>query len=365
MEPIETVETVEQETVRKRVWVQNVAVQAAVLQQRLNAIRARTSDDDRYTCTVIEGIERLLDTARKAAYRENPIPTRWANWWQGTLIEAAYQNLHAAEAEIALLYDDAETEAEIAEAVARIEAGLNRHDPRRMDVRAWKDMPPGPAKRQFLRKTIEVGYAAADRQHSRVRSFRNIILVAASLIALFTAVFVGLVSQHPDWVPLCFRDAGSVTTFCPTGSATASAQAPGSADVVVVALLGLTGGSVAAAVSIRNMRGTSTPYGVPVALAFLKIPLGALTALVALIAIRGDFVPGLSALDSQEQILAYAVAFGYAQQILTTRIDQRARDLLDKIPSKDADVERGALSWTHVLGDVQTPLTAEPPPAIT
>jgi hypothetical protein len=39
---------------------------------------------------------------------------------------------------------------------------------------------------------------------------------------------------------------------------------------------------------------------------------GALTALGALIPIRREFIPGLSALDSQEQILAYALVFGYA-----------------------------------------------------
>jgi hypothetical protein len=85
-------------------------------------------------------------------------------------------------------------------------------------------------------------------------------------------------------------------------------------------------------VSIRNLKGTSTAYDVPVALAFLKVPLGAFTAILALVAIRGDFVPGLSILDSQEQILAYALVFGFAQQILTRLLDQRAQTLLEGMP---------------------------------
>jgi hypothetical protein len=36
----------------------------------------------------------------------------------------------------------------------------------------------------------------------------------------------------------------------------------------------------------------------------LKGPLGAFTPVVGPVAIQGDFVPGLSVLDSQEQILA-------------------------------------------------------------
>ena len=79
-------------------------------------------------------------------------------------------------------------------------------------------------------------------------------------------------------------------------------------------LMGLLGGSLAAAVSIRNVQGAATPYDIPVALATLKVPSGALTAIAGLVAIRGNFVPGLSALDSQEQILAYALVLGYAQQ---------------------------------------------------
>jgi hypothetical protein len=322
--------------VRRHVWVQNVAVSAAALRGRLRALAARSSGDRRAEI-VAEEVDALLSRALAAAYRDNPMPTRWANWWRGSLYEASYQHLHAAEAEITMLYDDAEVESEVAEAVARVDASLNRDDPRRAAAHALPQMPPGSEKRALLRKVIEIGNAASDRQHARVRSFRNVVLVAATLIALFVAVFVAVVAVNPAWVPLCFQN-GATAAVCPTG-----ADSAGGGDVFVVALLGLTGGAVAAAVSIRNLRGTATPYDVPVALAYLKVPLGALTALVGLIAIRGEFVPGVSALDSQEQLLAYAVALGYAQQALTTWIDRRAQEVLNRVPSKDAETTRPAL----------------------
>ena len=112
-------------------------------------------------------------------------------------------------------------------------------------------------------------------------------------------------------------------------------------DIVVVSLLGLLGGALAAAVSIRNLRGTSTPYDVPVALSLLKVPLGAFTAIVGLVAIQGDFVPGLSALDSQQQILAYALVLGYGQQVFTYTLDRRAQTLLDGLPAKDGSAPPG------------------------
>ena len=51
-------------------------------------------------------------------------------------------------------------------------------------------MPRASDKRAALRKVIEIGYAAADRQHARVRNFRNITIVSAATITLFLALFV-------------------------------------------------------------------------------------------------------------------------------------------------------------------------------
>jgi hypothetical protein len=138
-------------------------------------------------------------------------------------------------------------------------------------------------------------------------------------------------------MPLCFPSDGlapdgSSTLNCPTGSGFGK---PHGNDIIVVALLGLLGGALAAAVSIRNLRGTSTPYDVPVALSLLKVPLGAFTAILGLVAIQGDFVPGLSALDSQQQILAYALVLGYGQQVFTYTLDRKAQMLLDGLPAKD------------------------------
>jgi hypothetical protein len=93
--------------------------------------------------------------------------------------------------------------------------------------------------------------------------------------------------------------------------------------------------SFSGALSIRNLQGSSTPYDVPIALALLKLPSGALSAMVGLLFVRGGFVPGLSQLDSQPQILAYAFLFGAAQQLVTRLVDQQAQDILTKMPSKE------------------------------
>lgn len=85
--------------------------------------------------------------------------------------------------------------------------------------------------------------------------------------------------------------------------------------------MGLAGGTLSATVALRKLRGTSTPYAVPVALSVLKLPLGALTSVIGILLVQGGFVPGLSDLDNQGQILAYAVVFGFAQQVATRLVD--------------------------------------------
>lgn len=107
-------------------------------------------------------------------------------------------------------------------------------------------------------------------------------------------------------------------------------------DLPMAELVGLIAAAVAAAVSLRAIKGTSTPYGLPVALALLKLPTGALTAFLGLLLMRGQFVPGLSALDSSAQIIAWAVVFGYAQQLFTGMVDTQAQTVLDDVSGKGA-----------------------------
>lgn len=201
---------------------------------------------------------------------------------------------------------------------------------------------------------MEIGYRASDQLHTRVRGFRNLLISVGVTILLFMAAMVAVVWNSPQSVPLCFTPSitaaqsgvpapgGSATTrtVCPSGEDPPTGRytrGPQSEDIGIVAGLGLVGGALAGAFAIRNIRGTSIPYDVPLALAFLKVPIGALTAVVGILLLGGGFVPGLSELDSQRQILAYALLLGYAQQVGTQLIDKQAQSLLNAVPSKDPE----------------------------
>jgi hypothetical protein len=200
--------------------------------------------------------------------------------------------------------------------------------------------------------------SAALREQLRVRSFRNVVvgtIVVMSFLAIAVAVF-GFVS--PSSVPLCFQPEreGQTMVVCPTeqsplvpvtnegGTSTDvddvvnNTVAPH--DVLVVEIIGLAAAAVAAAAAIRGIRGSSERYGLPVALTVLKLPTGAITAFLGLLLMRGQFVPGLSALDTSAQILAWALVFGYAQQLFTRFVDQQAHAVLDGVRRGTDDAEQ-------------------------
>jgi hypothetical protein len=330
----------------RRIWVQHVAVETDKLQTRLSATRAR-GDLIPSQQAIADGIEKFIDKARDAAFRKDPVPGRWTNWWRGTLVEAAYRNLHAARAQMVDLYDKNQLRAEIPLVVARANATLHRDDPRWITV---DDLEAESVEslRPRMRRVISDSYEQLDLEHAQLRSFRNILFLAAFFVILLIVITLGVVSWHPEFVPLCFPNEVTnaetgVTTVkgwnCPTGTELTGSNAAASAqpfDILVVAMLGALGGALTAALSIRNLKGTSTPYDVPVALAILKVPLGAFTAILALVAIQGKFVPGLSVLDSQGQILAYALVFGFAQQALSRLLDRQAQTLLEGLPGGTA-----------------------------
>jgi hypothetical protein len=331
-----------------------------MLETRLEAARARGLNQSQEA--VAQGIARAITRAREAAFRIDPIPRRWSNWWRGTLVEAAHRNLHAARAQMVDVLDENEVRAEIPAVLARAESTLTRNDPRRVSL-AQLRTEPIESLRPRLRRLMEDSYESLDGKHAQLRSFRNILLLTALFVGILVIATILIVWQNPDWIPLCFPEedtgagqaAASAELNCPTGT---GVSAPSGNDILIVALLGALGGALAAALSIRNLKGTSTPYDVPVALSLLKVPLGAFTAILALVAIRGDFVPGLSLLDSQAQILAYALIFGFAQQLLTRLLDRQAQTLLEELPGGTA-VESTPASFAGV----EPPVPPQPPAA--
>ena len=153
---------------------------------------------------------------------------------------------------------------------------------------------------------------------------------------------------YPTRVPLCFQpslDSGESVVVCPTAYSARipSNQQPGLElnlriaeaakpwDHLTVELIGLIAAAVVATTRISKIRGSSEAPDLPVLLAILKLPTGAITAFLGILLVRGGFIPGLSALDTPAQILSWALVFGFAQQLLTRLVDQQGQTVLNSV----------------------------------
>ena len=294
---------------------------------------------------------RHLDAARTAARS-----TQGRHW--GARTERAVGNLDAAEALVLRRSPDDYLRAQLAELVAFAQAHLPPGHPERVWVQEFVGMHRAPdgkaapvnqtpiadADRSGLVSVRRTAGAAERREHARLRSFRTVVVLTTIALALI-AVGLGVLGvRAPRLIPLCFAPQGSATVVCPTATAAAGTVATplpaGEAatvlrdtaagwDIAVVMVVGMVGAAVTGAAAIRRMRGTSTPFAIPLLLLLLKLPAGALTAFLGLLLLHGQFVPGLSALDDSGQILAWAVIFGAAQQLVTGLVDKNAQAVLD------------------------------------
>ncbi|GIJ66603.1 hypothetical protein [Virgisporangium ochraceum] len=333
-------------------WAVHASVEADRIGHRLDAAAPEPSSSaDR---AARAAVEYHLDRAREASRcTRRPKRRSWRDKWRGTSVEAAFMHLHAAKVFLVDLLPAAEVEALLPDVTARVAATLDRNDPRRVEAEALLRTARGQARRAVVKQLMETSYDAADEEYVRLRDFRNIILVTAAAIAVFTAVLVGTVFLWPDAIPFCFepgvttaatdlRPVQQVHTVCPSGGG----QRPSSGDILIIAGLGAVGGVLGALVAVRRLRGSSTPYCVAKSLAVLKVPSGALSAVIGMLLLSGGFVPGLSELDNQPQILAYALLFGIAQHLVTRAADDRAQQLLNHLPSKDPRSETAQPSVT-------------------
>jgi hypothetical protein len=379
---------------RRTRWQEYVISKANYLDNERNRLCDQACQDTAATSYVKAATTRHLAAARQAAgvEEDGQSPIRFArrdllvNAWTGASVEGAFVNLHAAEVVLANLYNDQDIDSRVPDVLARMRTCMAADDYRRIKAeklfgeqangrshstipRPWRrnghpaqgrfvqrgDNGGGPdtaRRRAGLRDAMRVSYDAADELHTQVRSFRNVLIVSAVVLSVLVLAVCAVGIRWPKTIPLCFQPSFTASGAPPqpiTVEQTSSFACPSSTgrsvprsgDVPIVALMGLLGGALSATFGIQKLRGTSTPYAIPVALSSMKLPAGALTAIVGLILIHGEFVPGLSELDSQGQILAYAVLLGVAQHLFTRFVDRRAETVLNSLPSKDGSSPTG------------------------
>lgn len=249
----------------------------------------------------------------------------------GAAVESAWTHVHAAEALLV-----ASCRAEVLPSVVPRAADLTRvfdaDSPQRQAVAALtQDLGPDRST-LTVALAIEAAHGRRDSHHDRARSFRNIVVAAALLVGVAVLSLVVLAVAAPTTLPMCAAD----STACLLGEGSRTL------DVPVVTLVGAAAGTLSGIAALRRLRGTATPYQVPLALAALKIPTGALTAVLGLLLLRAGLAGTTFAPTSSAGLLGWAVVLGLAQEVVTRLADRQGELVLDTIKAPAASTPAAA-----------------------
>ena len=221
-------------------WREGTLTRAYELEALCNWVRLKHPRDS--DCALVTAIKCHLDAARQAARAQPPEPRkRFRIFRNGPLIERATSNLDAAEAQLLNLAPPDYVLGQMPSLLRHVQRHLRPTDPGRQEFeriarsvgindpdhpssqnRTDQDLSKRKATIDNERGTIVATVRAASseclREQLRPRSFRNIVVITAVLMALL-AVGVALTGVfNKTLVPLCFapEESGEAIVVCPT-----------------------------------------------------------------------------------------------------------------------------------------------------
>ncbi|HEX6231548.1 MAG TPA: hypothetical protein VFZ63_00315 [Jiangellaceae bacterium] len=332
---------------RKRSW----EIHAQVVIDHLRGLAARikngTSDGTPQSIALSQ-VNYQLKVAE--LYLERP--ARPWTWLRGTRLEGTWCHIHNADVALIELLDTDELKARCPQILTLAETYLKRGNPPKDDpaltaFKKWYGENPDPCAakmtsclKHHLATLLRQSYERVANEYYRLRRFQGAVIVTTLVVLALAGALITVGARAPEVIPMCFPDPaadvvqpGPGTPACPTGTH----SAPTSWDVGTVALFGLLG---AALVGVRLVVRRSVPSAVPMTAtrwfqALLKAATGMLTAILGLLFLRAGVIPGFSQIDTQSQILVYAIVFGASQELITSFVDRRSNDLLAAVTSTD------------------------------
>lgn len=267
----------------------------------------------------------------------------------GVHIEAAWRSIHAARQALLVAAPDDYARSQMPILRSKVTRYIPKRNPERASYLAWlskAEKSRAGSDTAQLRAIREAVDRESDLKFTNIRRFRNTI---RSLIVGVTALLVVLALDPPDrpWLPICAPaadeassaggssdeetpeaapspDAGEETTEPSENGGAAAESCP---LVWHLVLVGMVGGFLAGPGTLRRLPSIREPYGLRREQAFLKIPVGGLTAIVGTLFLQSGLVDALEPQPAPE-ILAYAVIFGFGQNAVMRFMDQKAEDLL-------------------------------------
>lgn len=265
----------------------------------------------------IQSVNDRLDNAEAVAEK----PSSPLSWWNGQPQEAAYRAIHEADAQLYQLLRGPALQAHLKDLLAEASNFMDSEDERLKDVTAGHHSPlipkknPDPVSVAHLARAVNTESIG---KYAESRGFRN-RLIRLSLIGLIATALVIFVSTNEKIL--------------------------GVDKALWASLFGAVGALISAILPLTRAAGTWNPFSLPVYQLMVKIVLGPLFAIIGLILLQADVIPGFVPSGDEltlSQTLIWAVVFGAAQQTVTRSIDNRISGLISSIPSEDTDARAGS-----------------------
>ncbi|MGK5696120.1 hypothetical protein ACSNOJ_25060 [Streptomyces sp. URMC 128] len=335
---------------RRTPWCARVGAHIAELQSQINRIEAADSLSPA-DAEVAKKARVQLDAARAALK---------GGWWAritGAAHDRAMANIHEAEIEILRITPEADLRWRGVRILAQCMLHLHSGDLglKRLGNELKQGYAPLNGKlRELAAGTLHEAFRAEEAERARVRSFGHIVAFSIVIMTALAAAFMVWSFVDPAGVAskFCFEP-DLRRRVCPIGAK------PDGSDVLLVEFSGMLAAALAGTASLKKMRGTAGPYHIPALLLILRLPVGALSAVLGVLLVSGEFIPGLTALDTDTQILAWAAVFGILQESVTRTLDKQGQLVLDNVRAPERGFETGpTVREAPRVGDTRRRMTA-------
>jgi hypothetical protein len=319
---------------QRSLWRAEVSVRLHELTNRLDAaVAARQFDRSQETAKA--AVESSLEEAWRVVDDEQGPIERLTSWWRGDAIATAWEAVHEAEFKLVRLERPKAVRANLPWLITWIQSAMEKGKRRDDYVKALEAQEPANA--ELDRTLVERAYrdviVANSERYANLRAFRNNLIVVTGI--LFTLV-CGLALWHAGntgVVTLCSSEPEGVV-HCLDGAE------PHPWDLALVALVGAIGGMLAIAFSLANTASLPSRYDPRVWQVLLKPVAGAATALAGVLLIQSNLMISPAGTRSESVLLAYALLFGFSQQLLTQFIDKRAGAIIGVEDEGSKDKQR-------------------------
>ncbi len=249
------------------------------------------------------------------------------NWLR---LENAWQLLHVADESLVAIATDSMVLARAPQIAVHAKRWLGPEDSRLMQIAPLLANRASPLHhpvtqedRYALAGILHAIHLSWDRSYARARSFRQLLIITAFLLsaAMTTLVVVGI--RWPESLPMCTK---GVDAVCASGF-----RGPTHGDVALVALIGAIAAGFSAVANVSNLRPLVDPYRTPLFQGLLKVPTGAFTAVLGVLAVEQGLQASAGLPSSQGGMLFLAFVFGYSQQLVTRFVDSYGAEIRSRL----------------------------------